>query len=232
MRPALIIIVCLSAVRMHAQPLFTRMSEKQTGISFLNKIEEDDSLNVMRYEYLYNGGGVGIADLNNDGLDDIFFSSNTGSCKLYLNKGNFRFEDVTRLAHVGGNGTWCTGVSMADVNGDGLMDIYVCHSGKYDDPIKLCNELYICQGIKEGIPVYKEMAKEYGLDAPGTQSTQAVFFDYDKDGDLDLFLLNHPTTPITLISIPARPVRRRICTSETACSARTGTPPAIFNLQT
>jgi len=191
MRPALIIIVCLSAVRMHAQPLFTRMSEKQTGISFLNTIEEDDSLNVMRYEYLYNGAGVGIADLNNDGLDDIFFSSNTGNCKLYLNKGNFKFEDVTRQAHVAGNGTWCTGVSMADVNGDGLMDIYVCHSGKYDDSMKLCNELYICQGIKEGIPVYKEMAKEYGLDAPGTQSTQAVFFDYDKDGDLDLFLLNH-----------------------------------------
>lgn len=191
MRPALIIIVFLSAVRMHAQPLFTRMSEKQTGISFLNKIEEDDSLNVMRYEYLYNGAGVGIADLNNDGLDDIFFSSNTGPCKLYLNKGNFRFEDVTRTAHVAGNGTWCTGVSIADVNGDGLMDIYVCHSGKYDDSTKLCNELYICQGIKDGIPVYKEMAKEYGLDAPGTQSTQAVFFDYDKDGDLDMFLLNH-----------------------------------------
>ncbi|HVU97957.1 MAG TPA: FG-GAP-like repeat-containing protein [Puia sp.] len=191
MRPALIIIVCLSAVRMHAQPLFTRMSEKQTGISFLNKIEEDDSLNVMRYEYLYNGAGVGIADLNNDGLDDIFFSSNTGPCKLYLNKGNLKFEDVTRQAHVSGNGAWCTGVSMADVNGDGWMDIYVCHSGKYDDSTKLCNELYICQGIKDGIPVYKEMAKEYGLDAPGTQSTQAVFFDYDKDGDLDMFLLNH-----------------------------------------
>src|ERR1700733_14128277 len=90
-------------------PMFSLMGEKQTGISFLNKIEEDDSLNIFRYEYLYNGAGVGIADLNNDGLDDIFFSSNTGPCKLFLNKGNFTFEDVTRQAHVAGNGTWCTG---------------------------------------------------------------------------------------------------------------------------
>ncbi|HEX9511626.1 MAG TPA: VCBS repeat-containing protein [Puia sp.] len=172
-------------------PLFTLMNDRQTGIYFLNKIVEDDSLNVMRYEYLYNGAGVGIADFNNDGLNDIFFSGNTGPDKLYLNKGNFKFQDITRQAHVAGNGTWSTGVSIADVNGDGLMDIYVCHSGKYDDSTKLSNELFICQGIKDGIPVFKEMAKEYGLDAPGTQSTQAVFFDYDKDGDLDMFLLNH-----------------------------------------
>ena len=94
-------------------------------------------------------------------------------------------------AHVAGNGTWSTGVSVADVNGDGLMDIYVCHSGKFNDPQKLCNELFINQGIENGVPVFKEMAKEYGLDAPGTQSTQAAFFDYDNDGDLDMFLLNH-----------------------------------------
>lgn len=171
--------------------LFTRMDEKQTGISFLNNVREDDSLNVMRYEYLYNGAGVGIADLNNDGLNDIFFSGNTSPNKLFLNKGNFQFEDVTRRAGVKGNGTWSTGVSIADVNGDGLLDIYVCHSGKYADPAKLSNELFICQGIKDGVPIYKDMAAEYGLDAPGTQSTQAVFFDYDKDGDLDMFLLNH-----------------------------------------
>jgi hypothetical protein len=171
--------------------LFTRMDEKQTGISFLNSIHEDDSLNVMRYEYLYNGAGVGVADLNNDGYNDIFFSGNTRANKLFLNKGNFQFEDVTRRAGVKGNGTWSTGVSIADVNGDGLLDIYVCHSGKYSDPAQLTNELFICQGIKDGIPMYKDMAAEYGLDAPGTQSTQAVFFDYDKDGDLDMFLLNH-----------------------------------------
>ena len=172
-------------------PLFTRLDAKQTGISFLNTIHEDDSINVMRYEYLYNGAGIGIADLNNDGLNDIYFSGNTGPGKLYLNKGNFRFEDVTARAGVAGNGTWATGVSIADVNGDGLLDIYVCHSGKYRDPAQLCNQLFICQGIKDGVPVYKDMAAAYGLDAPGTQSTQAVFFDYDKDGDLDMFLLNH-----------------------------------------
>lgn len=193
MKGLFITIVCLLPMLLPAQQmaLFSLMGEKQTGISFSNKIEEDDSLNIFRYEYLYNGAGVGIADLNNDGLDDIFFSGNTGPCKLFLNKGNFHFEDVTRQAHVAGNGTWCTGVSIADVNGDGLLDIYVCHSGKYDDSTRLSNELYICQGIKDGVPVYKEMAKEYGLDAPGTQSTQAVFFDYDKDGDLDMFLLDH-----------------------------------------
>src|SRR5258707_15654700 len=109
------------------QPLFTRMDSRQTGISFLNDIRENDMLNVMRYEYLYNGAGVGIADLNNDGLNDIFFSGNTGPNKLFINKGNFQFEDITRKAGVKGNGTWSTGVSIADVNGDGLLDIYVCH---------------------------------------------------------------------------------------------------------
>jgi len=171
--------------------LFSLMDEKETGISFLNSIKEDDSLNVMRYEYLYNGAGVGIGDFNNDGLNDIFFSGNTTANKLFLNKGKFNFTDITAAAKVAGNGTWSTGVSIADVNGDGLMDIYVCHSGKYADPQQLSNELFINQGIKNGIPSFKDMAKEYGLDAPGTQSTQAAFFDYDNDGDLDMFLLNH-----------------------------------------
>ena len=171
--------------------LFSLMNEKETGISFLNSIQEDDSLNVMRYEYLYNGAGVGIGDFNNDGFNDIFFSGNTTANKLFLNKGNFKFQDITATAKVAGNGTWSTGVSIADVNGDGLMDIYVCHSGKFADPQKLLNELFINQGIKNGLPVFKDMATEYGIDAPGTQSTQAAFFDYDKDGDLDMFLLNH-----------------------------------------
>ncbi|HEV9038689.1 MAG TPA: FG-GAP-like repeat-containing protein [Puia sp.] len=195
MKELLAILVCSGALRLAAQrpdtTLFTLLGEKQTGISFSNNIREDDSLNVFSYEYLYNGAGIGIADLNGDGLDDIFFSGNTGPDKLFLNKGNFRFEDVTRQAHLSGNGTWSTGVSIADVNGDGLLDIYVCHAGKYDDSTRLSNELFICQGIKNGVPVYKDMAAAYGLDAPGTQSTQAVFFDYDKDGDLDMFLLNH-----------------------------------------
>ncbi len=171
--------------------LFTMMSEKQTGVSFLNTIKENDTLNVMQYEYLYNGAGVGVGDFNSDGLPDIFFSGNTGANKLFLNKGNFQFTDITQVAGVSGNGTWSTGVSIADVNGDGLYDIYVCHSGKYADPEKLSNELFINQGLKDGIPSFKNMAHQYALDAPGTQSTQAAFFDYDADGDLDMFLLNH-----------------------------------------
>lgn len=178
-----------------AQPktstLFSLMDEQQTGVSFLNMIKEDDSLNVMRYEYLYNGAGVGVGDFNNDGLNDVFFSGNTSSNKLFINNGNFRFTDITAAAKVKGNGTWGTGVSIADVNGDGWMDIYVCHSGKYAEPKKLSNELFINQGLTNGVPVFMEMAATYGLDAPGTQSTQAAFFDYDKDGDLDMFLLNH-----------------------------------------
>ncbi|MEO6314564.1 MAG: VCBS repeat-containing protein [Chitinophagaceae bacterium] len=173
------------------KPLFTLLNAKQTGVSFLNFIKENDSLNVMQYEYLYNGAGVGVADFNADGLPDIFFSGNTSSNKLYISKGNFQFTDVTPQAGVAGNGTWSTGVSLADVNGDGLTDIYVCHSGKYTDPQKLSNELFINQGLQNGIPVFKNMAAAYGLDAPGTQSTQAAFFDYDGDGDLDMFLLNH-----------------------------------------
>ena len=186
-----LLILALKAQKQRAGSLFTLMNEKQTGVSFLNMIKENDSLNVLQYEYLYNGAGVGVGDFNNDGLPDIFFSSNTNADKLFLNKGNFQFTDIAKQAGVTGNDTWSTGVSVADVNGDGLMDIYVCHSGKYSDPEKLSNELFINQGMKDGIPVFKNMAHEYGLDAPGTQSTQAAFFDYDGDGDLDMFLLNH-----------------------------------------
>lgn len=173
------------------KPLFTLMGPRETGVKFINTIEEDDSLHVFKYEYLYNGHGVGVADFNNDGLVDIFFSGNAVPSKLFLNKGNFRFEDITKDAGVGGNKTWATGVSIADVNGDGLIDIYVCHSGYYKDSLKLSNELFINSGELNGKPVFKEMAKLYNLDAPGTQSTQAAFFDYDRDGDLDMFLLNH-----------------------------------------
>lgn len=189
----LFILPCLPAASQQQPPatLFTLMTEKQTGVSFLNTIREDDSLNVMQYEYLYNGAGAGVGDFNNDGLPDLFFSGNTTASKLFLNKGNLQFTDISKPAGITGNGTWATGVSIADVNGDGLADIYVCHSGKYADPAKLSNELFINQGLRNGVPFFKDMAAAYGLDAPGTQSTQAAFFDYDGDGDLDMFLLNH-----------------------------------------
>ena len=172
------------------EPLFTALSPEQTGLRFTNVIQETDSLNIFRYEYLYNGSGVGVGDFNGDNRPDLFFSGNTVPHKLYLNKGAWNFEDVTKSAGVAGNGTWATGVSVADVNGDGQLDIYVCHSGKYP-PEKLVNELFINEGVKNGAPQFREQAKEFGLDLPGTQSTQAAFFDYDRDGDLDVFLLNH-----------------------------------------
>ena len=171
-------------------PLFTLLNPRSTGVRFINTIREDDSLHVFKYEYLYNGHGVGVADFNRDGLIDIFFSGNTVANKLYLNKGNFQFDDVTKMAGVAGNQTWSTGVSIADVNGDGLTDIYVCHSGKFSEA-QLANELFINKGNVNGLPRFEEQAKVFGLDAPGTQSTQAAFFDYDLDGDLDMFLLNH-----------------------------------------
>jgi len=185
--------LCLPAFsqKASAKPLFELMNARETGVKFINTVEEDDSLHVFKYEYLYNGHGTGVADFNNDGLIDIFFSGNAVPNKFFLNKGNFRFEDVTKEAGVEGNKTWSTGVSIADVNGDGLPDIYVCHSGYYKDSSKLSNELFINSGQVNGKPVFKEMAKQYNLDAPGSQSTQAAFFDYDKDGDLDMFLLNH-----------------------------------------
>jgi enediyne biosynthesis protein E4 len=192
-----IVIICLFLVcasfRNEAQKnpaLFTLMKPGATGLKFTNNIREDDSLHVLLYEYLYNGHGIGIGDFNNDGLQDIFISGNSTPSKLFLNQGELTFEDVAKAASVRGNGTWSTGVSVADVNGDGLLDIYVCHSGKYAES-QLVNELFINMGTVKGVPHFKESAHIYGLDAPGSQSTQAAFFDYDKDGDLDMFLLNH-----------------------------------------
>ena len=169
----------------HKETVFTSLSASATGIHFQNTINESDSFNILDYLYFYNGGGVAIGDLNNDGLQDIYFTSNQGSNKLYLNKGNFRFEDITHKAGVGGKGNWKTGVTMADVNSDGLLDIYVCEVGKYKT-LQGRNELF----INNGNNTFSEKANEYGLDVEGF-NTQASFFDYDKDGDLDMFLVNH-----------------------------------------
>jgi len=172
-------------------PLFTLLSPDQTNISFNNILEENLNLNVLMYEYTYNGGGVAVGDVNNDGLPDLYFSGNTVDNKLYLNEGGMRFKDITAVAGVTGRpGPWKTGVTMADVNGDGLLDIYVCYSGKLP-PEKRINQLFINKGIdKNKIPVFAEETAAYGLAEP-SYSTQGYFFDYDKDGDLDLLLLNH-----------------------------------------
>ena len=171
--------------------LFTLLSPDQTGINFNNSLTEDINANVMMYEYIYNGGGVAIADVNGDGLQDIYFTGNMVANKLYLNKGKMQFTDITDAAGVAGRpGPWKTGVSFVDINGDGKEDIYVCHSGKLSGPKRL-NELFINEGNNAaGVPHFSEQAEKYGL-ADSAYSTQAVFFDYDRDGDLDMFLLNH-----------------------------------------
>jgi len=176
--------LCLSACG-NKQSLLAALPSSQTNIHFVNNPAESDSLNILDYLYYYNGGGVAIGDVNGDGLPDIFFTSNSkGHNKLYLNKGNFTFEDVTAKAGVAGSADWCTGVTMADVNGDGLLDIYVCAvSGKLG--LKGHNELF----INNGNLTFTESSVEYGLDFAG-YATQAAFFDYDHDGDLDCFLLN------------------------------------------
>jgi len=165
--------------------LFTRVSASRTGIDFRNMLKETDpDFNIMQYPYFYNGGGVAVGDINNDGLPDICFTGNMVRNRLYLNKGNFQFEDITDRAGVALKQGWCTGVTMADVNGDGLLDIYICRSG-FPSVDYRRNLLY----INKGNLTFAEEAAAYGLDDPG-YSTQASFFDYDKDGDLDLFLIN------------------------------------------
>ncbi len=167
--------------------LFEQVPSSHSGIHFSNNIIENDTINPITLLNIYNGGGVGVGDFNNDGLQDLYFIGNTVSNKLYLNKGDMQFEDVTAKAGVGGKGGWGRGVAVVDLNNDGLLDIYVCNT-LLKDSIKRTNLLYINQGPdKDGIPRFKEMAKEYGLNKH-VHSTMASFFDYDNDGDLDMYL--------------------------------------------
>jgi enediyne biosynthesis protein E4 len=170
--------------------LYTDMPTAYTGVEFANDLTYDKDFNIYTYRNFYNGGGVGISDLNGDGRPDLYFTCNQRRNRLYLNRGGFRFEDITDAAGVGGEKAWSTGVSLADVNGDGLIDIYVCNSGDIAGDNKQ-NELFINQGNdEEGLPIFVEQADAYGLADRGF-STHAAFFDYDKDGDLDCYLLNN-----------------------------------------
>ncbi|MBO9572892.1 MAG: VCBS repeat-containing protein, partial [Chitinophagaceae bacterium] len=182
-----LMLLCLSACADHSA-LFEKIPDSHSGILFNNSITETDLLNPMSVVNIYNGGGVGIGDFNNDGLQDIYFTGNQTSSKMYLNKGDFEFEDITDRAGVDGAGRWARGVSVIDINNDGLQDLYICNTiNKISS--KRQNILYVNQGtLKDGIPVFKDMASEYGLNI-NVQSTMAYFFDYDNDGDLDMYLV-------------------------------------------
>jgi hypothetical protein len=184
----------------YTEHLFQLLPSSQTGIDFKNTLKYDSLFNVFTYRNFYNGGGVALGDVNNDGLPDIYFTANMGPNKLYLNLGNWKFREVASLAGVSGNASWSTGVTMADINGDGWLDIYVCNSGNprsdetADTSFNRQNECFINRGSlgldDEGVPHFTESARSLGIADPGL-STHAAFFDYDRDGDLDLYMLNN-----------------------------------------
>lgn len=181
------VILVLFSSSCNKPALFEQISSAHSGIHFNNLITESDTVNPLDLVNIYNGGGVGVGDFNGDGLADLYFTGNMVSSRLYVNKGNFKFEDITEKAGVDGAGRWGRGVSVVDINSDGLLDIYVCNTIS-KDAAKRHNLLYINQGVKkDGVPVFKDMSVEYRLEA-GYQSTMANFFDYDNDGDLDMYL--------------------------------------------
>ncbi|RFS16682.1 VCBS repeat-containing protein [Emticicia sp. C21] len=189
----LLLIPVLFSCRKKTDTVFTKLPSDQTGIQFSNRITENDTMNIIAFEYVYNGGGVAMGDFNNDDKVDVYFTGNQVANKLYLNKGTdknneLKFTDVTTQANVSGEGKWCNGVAVVDINNDNLLDIYISASVK-----KVANQraniLYVNQGVgKNGIPTFKEMAADYGI-ADTTHTTNSVFFDYDNDGDLDLYVL-------------------------------------------
>ena len=182
---AALIVLSASSCKDKTTHRFTPMDASDTHIDFNNTLFDNEPLNVLNYIYFYNGGGVAVGDINNDGLPDILFTGNMVRNRLYLNKGNFVFEDITKSSGIDSKQGWCTGATMVDINGDGKLDIYICRSADAN-PAMRRNLLFINNGDLS----FSEKAAEYGLADPG-YSTQAAFFDYDKDGDLDMFLINH-----------------------------------------
>jgi enediyne biosynthesis protein E4 len=173
-------------------PLFQKLSSKRTNLTFENTLTESDTLNYFLYPYIYMGGGVSAGDFNCDGLTDLYLVGNMVPDRMYLNKGNFTFEDITEISNTGGGNRWKLGSTVCDINNDSLPDIYVCVSGLTTNRENL---LFVNQGVnKDGIPVFKEDAKKYGINDAG-MSTQSTFFDYDNDGDMDLYVANYPITP-------------------------------------
>ncbi|MEM6804559.1 MAG: CRTAC1 family protein, partial [Bacteroidota bacterium] len=175
--------------------LFTLLDSSETHIHFSNRVEETPESFAWHYDYFYNGGGVAIADLNKDGLPDIFFAGNSNNSQLYLNEGDLSFKEVSDIAGINPSSKWSMGVNIIDVNNDGWLDIYVCNGGPEFAPLTFRNQLFIHQGLnEEGIPTFIDMADEYGL-AGKERSVQSVFFDLENDGDLDLFVMNntHPS---------------------------------------
>ena len=180
------------------ETLFTLLAPSETGVHFENRLTETRDFNVFTYRNFYNGGGVALGDLTGDGLPEIVLTSNQDGPRLYLNLGGFHFRDVTDAAGIRETGRWTTGVTIADVNGDGRLDIYVCHAGLKPGALR-ANTLYINQGLQDGVPVFREMAAQYGIADTG-YSKQAAFFDYDRDGDLDLFLIRNSPRPVSTIA--------------------------------
>lgn len=189
------ILILLSALILFSckeSPKFILLDPEDTGVNFSNTVTESDSFNVMTYEYIYNGAGVGVGDLNNDGLQDLVFAANQASPEVYLNEGNFRFRNITANFENINNGQWYSGVAIIDINNDGWSDVYMT-STKSKDPEMCSNRLWINNGAAGGDPVFPEKAAEYGIDEK-KQSVQSAFFDYDLDGDLDLYVMNNTVT--------------------------------------
>lgn len=187
---ALILLASCREQKVQLPPMFEILDSSKTGLLFANKLKPTQEFNMFKYMYFYNGAGAAAGDFNNDGWIDLFLSANQGDNKLYLNKKGLQFTDITTEATIPQDGAWSTGVSVVDINHDGLLDIYVCRVGEFET-LHGRNQLLVNQGIgKNGIPTFKDEAKSYGLDFSGF-TTQALFVDYDLDGDLDCFLLNH-----------------------------------------